>query len=317
METRANYVLVGAFVVICVLGFFVALLWVAGSQSRNEYSYYRTFFIGPVTGLGKGAPVRYNGIDVGSVSDLAFDEANPKQVVVTLQIDPSLRLHVDSAASTESQGLTGATFVEIEGGTATAPLLKAEPGQQYPVIPSKQSTLQLLARTGPEMVQSLRDAGQKMGELLGEPNQKAIGDTLEHLRQVTSLIDSHAKDLDQTLVNMKTATDSLNRTLTNADRAVVSADRAINTADKALGTIDKAASSVQATSDAANAAVQKVGQLSDDADRAVKGQPVAQFTQLMAESRALVASITRLSNALEREPTRLLFGDQRQGYTPR
>jgi phospholipid/cholesterol/gamma-HCH transport system substrate-binding protein len=163
----------------------------------------------------------------------------------------------------------------------------------------------------------LRDAGQKMGDLLNEPNQKAVSDTLEHLRQVSALIDGHAKDLDQTLLNMRTATDSLNRTLTNADRAVVSADRAINTADKALGTIDKAATSVQATSDSANAAVQKVGQLSDDADRVVKGQPIAQFTQLMAESRALVASITRLSNNLEREPTRLLFGDQRQGYTPR
>jgi len=317
METRANYVLVGAFVVISVLGFFIAVLWVAGSQARQEYSYYRTSFVGPVTGLGKGAPVRYNGIDVGTVNNLAFDQTNPKQVVATLQIDPTLPLHVDSTASIESQGLTGATFVEIEGGTATAPLLKTEPGQQYPVIPSKQSTLQLLARTGPEMVQSLRDAGQKMGDLLNEPNQKALSDTLEHLRQVSALIDGHAKDLDQTLQNMRTATDSLNRTLTNADRAVVSADRAINTADKALGTIDKAATSVQATSDSANAAVQKVGQLSDDADRVVKGQPIAQFTQLMAESRALVASITRLSNNLEREPTRLLFGDQRQGYTPR
>jgi hypothetical protein len=37
----------------------------------------------------------------------------------------------------------------------------------------------------------------------------------------------------------------------------------------------------------------------------------------MAEARALVASITRLSNDLEKQPTKLLFGDQRQGYTPK
>ena len=57
--------------------------------------------------------------------------------------------------------------------------------------------------------------------------------------------------------------------------------------------------------------------LSDDADRIVNGQGIAQFTLLMAQTRALIASVTRLSNDLEREPTRLLFGDQRQGYTPK
>jgi len=67
----------------------------------------------------------------------------------------------------------------------------------------------------------------------------------------------------------------------------------------------------------ANMTVQKVGKLSDDADKIINGQATAQFTQLMAETRALVASITKLSNDLERQPTKLLFGDQRQGYTPK
>jgi phospholipid/cholesterol/gamma-HCH transport system substrate-binding protein len=58
METRANYVLVGAFVLICIAGLFVAILWVAGSQFREEYTYYRTYFTGAVTGLGKGTVVR-------------------------------------------------------------------------------------------------------------------------------------------------------------------------------------------------------------------------------------------------------------------
>ena len=46
METRANYVIVGTFVLICIIGLFVAVLWVAGSQFREEYTYYRTYFTG-------------------------------------------------------------------------------------------------------------------------------------------------------------------------------------------------------------------------------------------------------------------------------
>jgi len=135
METRANYVIVGTFVLICIIGLFIAVLWVAGSQFREEYTYYRTYFTGAVTGLGKGTVVRYNGIDIGHAYDVAIDDADPKRVIVTLQIDPKAKIHVDSIATLESQGLTGAIYVEIEGGTATSSLLQAQPGQPYPVIP--------------------------------------------------------------------------------------------------------------------------------------------------------------------------------------
>jgi phospholipid/cholesterol/gamma-HCH transport system substrate-binding protein len=217
----------------------------------------------------------------------------------------------------ESQGLTGATYLEIAGGTANSPFLRAEPGQEYPVIPSRPSTLQQLAQSGPELVANLNIAGQRFSDLLNEENRKAISETLEHLRSTSSLIDDHAEDLDRTLASMRAATDSLNRTLTNVDHSLASVDQAVG--------------SFQTTAETTNVTVQKVGQLSDqanklvgdtnklvgDTDKVINGQSVAQFTQLMAEARALVASITRLSNDLEKQPTKLLFGDQRQGYTPK
>jgi phospholipid/cholesterol/gamma-HCH transport system substrate-binding protein len=302
--------LVGAFVVICIAGLFIAMLWVAGSQYREEYSYYRTYFNGPVTGLGKGTIVRYNGIDVGHVTDLAFDQADPKRVIVTLQIDPTLRLHVDSVTSIESQGLTGATYVEITGGTATSALLTTGSGQEFPVIVSKNSTLQELAQAGPELLAKLSVTGERFNDLLNDTNRKAFAETMEHLRSASALVDDHAEDLDKTLQNVKAATDTLNRTLNTADRAIASTDRV-------LATVDMAAGSLQMASESAAITVQKVGKLSDDADKVVNGQATAQFTQLMAQARALVASLTRLTNDLEQQPTKLLFGDQRQGYTPK
>ena len=310
METRANYVIVGAFVLVCIVGLFVAVLWVAGSQYREEYAYFRTYFTGAVTGLGKGTVVRYNGIDIGHVYDVAIDDADPKRVIVTLQIDPKAKIHVDSVATLESQGLTGATYVEIEGGTATSRLLQAEPGQPYPVIPSKPSALQLLAQSGPEMVQELKLAGDRFSDLLSDQNRKAIAETLEHLSATTAEVDSHADEFGKTLMSLRTSTETLNR-------ALLSADRAINTADQSLKSVDRAVDSIQTASDTANETAEKVGRLSDDTDKVVNGQAITQFTLLLAQTRALVASVTRLSNDLEREPTKLLFGDQRQGYTPK
>src|SRR5580704_4326668 len=134
METKANYVAVGAFVLACVIGLVVTILWLAGAQYSQEYSYYQTYFKGPVTGLGKGTITRYNGIEVGRVTDLQFNPADPQSVIVTLQVQPNLQIREDSEASIESQGLTGGTYVEISGGTAKSPLLVAKSGQKYPVI---------------------------------------------------------------------------------------------------------------------------------------------------------------------------------------
>ena len=108
METRASYVLVGSFVMVCLLGLIVAMLWLTGSQYRQEFAYYRTVFTGRRHRSRERAPtVRFNGIDVGSVAELAFDPDNPSSVIVTVQIDPTVPIQVDAVASIQSQGFTG------------------------------------------------------------------------------------------------------------------------------------------------------------------------------------------------------------------
>jgi phospholipid/cholesterol/gamma-HCH transport system substrate-binding protein len=42
-----------------------------------------------------------------------------------------------------------------------------------------------------------------------------------------------------------------------------------------------------------------------------------QLTQLLSEMRTLVASLTKVSSELERDPQRFLFGDRREGFNPR
>ena len=106
METKANYVAVGAFVLACVIGLVVTILWLAGIQYSQEYAYYQAYFKGPVTGLAKGTSTRYNGIEVGRITNLEFDPNDPQRVIVTMQVQPNLNIREDSIASIDSQGLT-------------------------------------------------------------------------------------------------------------------------------------------------------------------------------------------------------------------
>src|SRR6185312_13099588 len=199
METKANYVAVGAFVLICMVGLVVTLLWFAGAQYSQEYVYYQTYFKGPVTGLGDGTTVRYNGIDVGRVTELQFDPNDPQRVIVKLQTKPDLHIRVDSEATIESEGLTGGSYVEISGGKKdSAELVPAYPGQ-VPVIKSSQSTLQQLAQSAPKLVEKLNAAADKINDLLNDANRKSFGHILSNLDETTAALAKRSDDIDAML----------------------------------------------------------------------------------------------------------------------
>jgi len=284
METKANYVAVGAFVLACVLGLVVALMWLAGAQYSEEFVYYKTDFEGPVTGLGNGTTVRFNGIDVGHVSKLNFDPDDPKKVIVTLQVDPALKLHEDSVASIASEGLTGGSYVEIDGGSKTAPVIKPKYWGDYPTIKSKPSTLQQLEESAP-LLAKINSIADRLNLVLSDQNISSISGTLSNLRDVTGALDRHSGDLEKILANVSTASTALNGDLGDLHSVLTDADGTVHRLDR----------------------------LSDDADAAVNG---AQLTQLVAQMRGLVKSVTHLSDQLENEPTQLFFGDRRKGYTP-
>src|ERR1700743_1072660 len=109
------------------------LLWLAGVQDSQEYEYFQTSFKGPVTGLGNGTTVRYNGIDVGRVTDLHFDPSDPQKVIAMLQVKPDLHIGQGSDAPSGRQGLTGGSFVETGGGTKKPAKLKPSAPGQIPV----------------------------------------------------------------------------------------------------------------------------------------------------------------------------------------
>jgi phospholipid/cholesterol/gamma-HCH transport system substrate-binding protein len=289
METKANYVAVGAFVLACVIGLVVTILWLAGVQYSQEYAYYQAFFKGPVTGLGKGTVTRYNGIEVGRITNLEFDPSDPQRVIVTMQVQPNLNIRNDSVASIESLGLTGGSYVEISGGTASAPLLVAQDDQQYPVIKTKQSTFAQLEQSAPEVVAKLNIAASRINDLLNDNNRRAIAHVLANLDETTEVIARRSADIDATIAN----------------------------ANKTMANLDQASQSIKPTLEQVDQAVQKYGKVADDADAFINGDGLAQLSDLIGEARRLVTSLDQFSDQLNRQPTKLLFGDRRKGYEPK
>jgi phospholipid/cholesterol/gamma-HCH transport system substrate-binding protein len=289
METKANYVAVGAFVLACVIGLVVTILWLAGVQYSQEYAYYQSYFRGAVTGLGKGTVTRYNGIEVGRVTALEFDPTDPQRVIVTMQVQPNLNIRNDSTASIESQGLTGGSYVEISGGTTGAPLLVAQGDQRYPVIRTKQSTFAQLEQTAPEVVAKLNVAASRLNDLLSDNNRRAIAHVLSNLDETTEVLARRSADIDATIAN----------------------------ANKTMANLNQASQDIKPTLEQLDLTVQKYGKVADDADAFINGDGLAQLSDLIGEMRRLVGNLDQLSDQLNRQPTKLLFGDRRKGYEPK
>jgi phospholipid/cholesterol/gamma-HCH transport system substrate-binding protein len=313
METRANYVAVGTFVLLCMVGLVAALLWLAGHQYSQAYNYYQTYFYGSVTGLGTGTPVRYNGIDVGRVTALDFDKDNPRLVVGTMEIRADLVIREDATASIESQGLTGGAYVEITGGSAKSPPLTVKDGQSYPVINSKPSPFEQLLANTPALMAKLGDIADKLADLLNETNRNAVAETLVNVRDATQVFARRSGDIDRMISNLATASKELDHTLADLHGVIVKAGGATDQLDKTLASAETAAKRVtQLTGDLDDVVNTSKTELQD-----VTGEGATQLTTLIGELRPLVANLTRLSKDLEHQPTRLLFGDRREGYTPK
>ena len=289
METKANYVAVGAFVLACVIGLVVTILWLAGIQYSQEYAYYQAYFKGPVTGLSKGTSTRYNGIEVGRITNLEFDPNDPRLVIVTMQVQPKLNIREDSVASIESQGFTGATYVEITGGTAKSPLLEAHDDQRYPVIRTSPSTFAQLQQSAPEVVAKLNVAVSRLNDLLNDNNRRSISHVLANLDETSQVIARHSADIDATIAN----------------------------ANKAMTNLSEASNNLRPTLEKVDLTIQRYGKVADDADAFINGDGLAQLSDLIGETRRLVANLSKLSDDLNRQPTKLLFGDRRKGYEPK
>jgi phospholipid/cholesterol/gamma-HCH transport system substrate-binding protein len=117
METRANYVVIGAFTLAAVVGAFLFVMWIAGYAAPGGHRTFQVVFNGSVSGLSNGANVLFNGIKVGEVTHLTFSRSDPHQVVADIDVSGDAPIDRNTKARLETAGITGAAAVALLGGS--------------------------------------------------------------------------------------------------------------------------------------------------------------------------------------------------------
>jgi len=192
METRAPFVIVGAFVLAAIAALFGFVYWLQNTGGLGPRSTYHVQFEGSVPGLLVGAAVLFNGIRVGEVSELGLAPGKPRGVNATISVASTTPVRADTKVGLEFQGLTGVPVVTLEGGmlvanTGEVPTLIAEPG------------------AGQGMTQAARDALRKVDSVLTE-NSGALKDTIANFRVFSEGLARNTGKLDGIVAGLERMT---------------------------------------------------------------------------------------------------------------
>jgi phospholipid/cholesterol/gamma-HCH transport system substrate-binding protein len=316
METRAPYVIVGSFVLILIAGLVAAALWFAHAQFTQNVAYYDIYISGSVYGLANGSTVRLNGVPVGRVSEIRIDPSDPTKVRVTVELQPGLPIKTDTIASLELQGLAGGVYINITGGTKDAPRLEAKGDQRYPVIASRPSELQRVVSAAPEILARTLALTDQLNDLLNDQNRKAFAETIENLRKVSAVAANRAPDIDKALGSGAQSLKELHTALTNANAILTAMKPLVAPRGEMDATLHSIGDAAREYSQLAQHLDSVVGENQPAVrDFAKNGLPALQ--QLLAETQRLVVQLSRIADAIDRDPARLLYGDRREGYSPK
>lgn len=335
METRANYLMVGVFVVVLFLGLVGFVLWLAKFQAALEFDTYDIYFEGSVAGLKEGSSVTYRGVTVGEVEEIRIAPENLEKIMVTIQVSDSTPVKMDTLASLELQGITGGSVVTLSGGTNEAPPLEATADQDRPVIQSQPSRLERFLEGAPALLESVQLMVHQASDLLNAENREAFAETLRNVRVLSGALADQAPAIARIVSGAAETIDNLNA----ASRAVSDVSQslsqdlagALRTVEAAVKSLEEAGVQTSADARALIDELQTTADVATSVARQVEAivrenrQPIRDFTStglyelstFLSELRALVADLNRVTTQVGRDPARFLFGSQQEGYEAR
>jgi phospholipid/cholesterol/gamma-HCH transport system substrate-binding protein len=313
METRAHYVAVGAFVLAVIFLAFVAVLWLGRAEFGQQAKRYYIFFRGSVAGLNKGSQAQYNGIPVGRVVDIRVDPNNLEQIQVMVEIDTSIvDIKSDARAFLDANILNGIATIQIRGGTQEASELVPAPGHKYPVIKAGRSELEEVKASLPELVADLKAAAHGINDLLDEQNRQAFADTLRNIRAITGALVEPSMEVNDVVANANKTLVELNSFFQHLDQSYTDKGGLKDQLSQTLADADRLAKNFNEASRQLQLALQE----NRSGIRNFTQSTLTQVSDLLTDLQRFVAGATRFVSEMERNPTRLLFGERREGYRP-
>jgi phospholipid/cholesterol/gamma-HCH transport system substrate-binding protein len=227
METRSNYIMVGAVTVALLAGTLFFIVWLAGLSNKSTKC-YDIYFAQDVGGLNKGSNVTFSGVPVGQVQRISLLPNRPEFVWVRIEVEEQTPVLQGTSAQIKGVGFTGVSEIQLTGAERGRAAIQQTGPQGCPVIPATSGGLGALLNSAPELIDRIQRLTERLTELLSDKNQNAIADILENIDVTTAELRKHSPELGDTIAEIKIAShnagvaaDSVAKLTDNTNRLVV------------------------------------------------------------------------------------------------
>ncbi len=204
METRSNFVLVGAVTLAILVGLLLFVVWLSG-LSNKENRCYDIYFGQAVGGLNRGSNVTFSGVPVGQITQIALLPQRPEFVWVRIEVDEDTPILQGTTAQIKGVGFTGVSEIQLQGAVKGARPIQQVGPEGCPVIPSSSGGLGALLNSAPELIERIQRLTERLTELLSDENQNAISDILENVEQTTQVLADRAPELGDAISDARIA----------------------------------------------------------------------------------------------------------------
>ncbi len=304
METKANFVLIGAFTLAGLLGTLGFFLWFAQVELDRQFDYYDIRF-SSVAGLSNASDVRFSGLPVGQVVDVRLSDNQDGTILVRVEVDAATPVRTDSVATIEAQGVTGVSFVGIGPGSIEAALLEPTDDRPVPEITAGRSTLQSLSEDAPRLLEEALQLVSDVGDLLGSENRERINsiianvesastdfaETLDGVSAISTTVNDFAEQISRFNETLNTLTGDLTDVLQTADSTLSSIGELSEQGKGVLSTSADTLTSAQSAINRTESYVATELSLTTAELRAAVQSLQQEISALSADARALMATL--------------------------
>jgi phospholipid/cholesterol/gamma-HCH transport system substrate-binding protein len=233
METRANFVWVGAVTLALLALVAAAIVWIARLNEGNQND-YDIFFSQSVDGLSNGSSVSFSGVPVGQVSLIELWKKDPSFVRVRIKVDQGTPILVGTTATIQAS-FTGVSNIQLGGAMRDSPRLacpkdnpRATCPEGVPVIPTKRGGFGELLNSAPVLLERLATVTERIGLLLSDKNLKSVENTLANTDRISAGLATASPQVERALIDLQEAIRQAKSGFAAYEQVAVSADNWIN-----------------------------------------------------------------------------------------
>jgi phospholipid/cholesterol/gamma-HCH transport system substrate-binding protein len=306
MDRDANYVAVGAFVLLVIAMAVAFVFWYTDQQDKRTYQRYEIYFPGSVSGLTVGGPVRYLGVDVGKVVRIMLDPQQRKTVQVIVDIDSTAPIDDRTRASLSLQGVTGLLFIDLEQDPKAESAGVMAQGQRYPIIRSRRSDFDVLLSNLPALTTHLVELAAHFNDVFSDENVRALKATLDHVRLASEHLPETVREVQQLVAELRRTTQEVQGTVAELRSLVTKGSPDL---EASFANIRQISDNLAKTTASLNSFVTE----NEPGVSRFTKQSLPELEKLLRESRQAVREFRDLSRSLKRDPSQLIYESTYRG----